>query len=75
MGGPGAAAFRHRHLPDHVVGAWLGDSGWSEISGAGLEGFSERNSSAPAPTAAVPAGVVALMGALLWVPSPHQGSG
>jgi hypothetical protein len=35
------------------------------------EGFFGRNPSAPAPMTSTPAGVVILLGALLWLPSPH----
>ena len=38
-GGPGVAAFRHRQLPDRVLGAWLGDGRWSEVSDASRRFF------------------------------------
>jgi hypothetical protein len=39
------------------------------------EDFSGRKLSALAPTAAMPAGVVTLLGASLWLSSPRYGSG
>ena len=60
----------------HIV-IWrpgLGTVGSSKYQ-IGDEGFSERKLCAPAPTAAMPAGVITLLGAPLWAPSPRQRSG
>jgi hypothetical protein len=61
------AALRQRHLPDHVLKVALGDSGQA----AGVcEGFSGRKLRVVTPAVAMPAGIVTLLRAPLWVPSP-----
>jgi hypothetical protein len=68
------AALRLWQLPDRGLGTFLGGSGRLS-SRAWCEATSGRKLSAEAPTTAMPAGVVTLLGASLWVPSPRYGSG
>jgi hypothetical protein len=55
--------------PDHMSEAYLGDSGRGWKTGSGTKVFSERKLSALAPSAAMPMGIVTLLGAPMWLPS------
>jgi hypothetical protein len=62
------AVLRQRHLPDHVLKVTLGDSG--QAVGV-CEGFSGRKLRVVTLAAAMPAGIVTLLRAPLWVPFPR----
>ena len=63
------AARRQCHRPDRGVKAGFGAER-GQMVGVG-EGFSGRKLCVSTPTAAMPAGVVTLLGAALWVPFPR----
>ena len=64
-GVPGVGGSNSQVVVWRSYSRWMGDmSVWMWC-----EGFSEQKLSAPAPMAAMPVGIVTLLGALLWLPS------
>jgi hypothetical protein len=70
----GLVVFRQWRLPDHALEVRFGVGGRTTVLRCGGGDFG-RKSSALAPAATTPVGVVTLLGALLWLPPKHQCSG
>jgi hypothetical protein len=74
VGDPSAGDASALATPRSRFGNLTREQRAAEFSGV-VRGFFGRKLSASAPTAAMPAGIVTLLGLLLWLSSLHYGSG